>query len=268
MRPVLLLCCCCLLLQAADTLKSAGCKTEYFVIKALAEQANTQGLKVQVGKTGNKKAIALLVNGKIDFAFTCKPGAALAKKFKVDASVAVGWTTVPIAKDPIVLVANSGVGVSDLSMEQIKNIFSGSITNWSAVGGPDMVIAVGYLDASVESGTVTVFKETTIGATATLVAATKALPAPNALGNYAKGTPGALVVMGLNSYQSDHGTLLTIDGVSADRSTILDGSYPLAVTYNLVYPTADAERLKPWLDLVSSPDGQQAIDSLAVSIKP
>jgi phosphate transport system substrate-binding protein len=57
----------------------------------------------------------------------------------------------PIALDVIVIVVHPGVSLSDLSREQVKDIFTGKVTNWSEVGGADAPILVVVRDRA--SGT-------------------------------------------------------------------------------------------------------------------
>ena len=53
-----------------------------------------------------------------------------------------GLTYLPVAKMPIVLITNKGVGVKNLTPQQICDIFSGKIANWKEVGGKEAAIRV------------------------------------------------------------------------------------------------------------------------------
>ena len=53
-----------------------------------------------------------------------------------------GLTYVPIAKLPIVVMTNKGVGVKNLTSQQVCDIYSGKITNWKEVGGKEGNIRV------------------------------------------------------------------------------------------------------------------------------
>lgn len=55
---------------------------------------------------------------------------------------AYGLTYLPIAKLPIVIMTHRGVGVRNLTPQQICDIFSGKVTNWKEVGGKEAVIRV------------------------------------------------------------------------------------------------------------------------------
>jgi len=66
-----------------------------------------------------------------------------------------------IGKDAIGILVHPSNPVSDLSFEQLRGIFSGNITNWNAVGGPDLPIDV-YL-VNPQSATRGVFQRVVMG---------------------------------------------------------------------------------------------------------
>ncbi|MBU8870156.1 MAG: substrate-binding domain-containing protein [Gemmatimonadales bacterium] len=251
----------------ADPVRCAGCKTEHFLIQHLAAPYEAlSGVKLLPGGSGNKKAILLFVDGKINFAYTCKPHVKLAKKFKLDPAATANWVSTAIAKDPIVVVANSGCGITDLTLDQLKGIFSGSIQNWNEVGGADLPIIVAHLDDSVESGVVTVFKETTVGAKANLNPLAKKLKSPPQLGSFAKATAGATTFMGLNSYEDKFGTLVSINGANPDVANVVNGSYPLSVTYHVVYDPTQSSEAEGFLGFCATQQGQDLINEMMVAI--
>jgi phosphate transport system substrate-binding protein len=247
---------------AAEPIRSAGCKTEYHLIKALSEAAAPGGVALELGKTGNKKAMQLLAAGQLDLAFTCQPGAKLAAG--MDKAFADSLTTVAIAFDPLVVIAHPEVGVDGLTLAQVKGIAAGTITNWSAVGGKDLPIQLAWFDPTVDSGVVTVFQELTTGE-APLTKPAKALASPEAVGNFTAGTAGAACILNLNSAKPAYGKVLSIDGKAPDRESVRTKTYPLAVTYNLVYRQQDAAKVEPFLRFAASPEGIAVIDRCMVS---
>jgi len=169
------------------------------------------------GKTGNKKAIMLLADGKLAFAYTCKPHAKLAKKFQLDPATTGNWVTTEIARDPVVVVVNPSCGVTNLSVDQLKAVFSGQVANWKEVGGADLPVVTAYLDDTVESGIVTVFKEVTVGAKSSLAADAKRFPSPSQLGHLVASEAGAVTFMGLNTYSDGYGQIVSVAGGEAEQ---------------------------------------------------
>lgn len=252
-------------------LRAAGCKTEYFLIQDLARGYKNRGnVAVMPQKTGNKVAIKLLATDKIDFAFTCKPHPKLVKKFKIDDDIANHWVTEAIANDPVVIVVNRKNSVISLSLDQVRDIFSGKIKNWQEVGGNDMKVTVAYLDKTVESGVLTVFQEQVNIANKSgtpVVLCQDAIKAagPKKLGAIVSQNEGALAFMGLNSYRRRYGSLVNINGIPPNRENILNDSYPISVTYHIVYDKRDKARIQPFLDYIASEEGQSIANQSFVS---
>lgn len=244
---------------AADqvVLQAAGCKTEYFLLQELAAAYTAKsGPKLQLGSTGNKKAVDLLMENKIDFSFTCKTIQQLTKGLKLDPKAVVGWTSIPIAKDPIVVVANSKNGVTGLITAQLTEIFQGIIANWQEVGGSDLPILTAYINPALESGVVLLFKEFTVGEEGKLDDKARLGDNPSMLGNYVAMTPGGVTFMGFNSYQEKFGTILAVDGVMPNRENILNGAYKLAATYYLTMSGKENKDVAAFLQYVQSEEGK------------
>lgn len=247
---------------AADpiVLHSVGCKTEYFLLQELAAAYTAkEGTKLQLGNTGNKKAVDLLMDKKIDFAFTCKTIAQLTKGLELDPQAVSGWTSIPIAKDPIVVVTNPQNGVTGLTTAQLTEIFQGKASNWQDVGGNDLPILTAYINPDLESGVVLLFKEFTVGEDGKLDEKGRLGENPSMLGNYVSMTPGGVTFMGFNSYQDKFGPILAIDGVMPSPDNILNGAYKLAATYYLTLPGEEDKNVAAFLQYVQSEEGKAVI---------
>lgn len=259
---------CTLLLKPIDShaadidiiMTSAGCKTEYFLLKDLSSSyLEKTGKKLRLAKTGNKKAINLMLEKKVDFAFTCKTIDKLSKKLKIDKNKISSWKSIPIAKDPIVIVSNVKNGVKDISISQLADIFQGKIKNWKEIGGNDLPIFTSYINPELESGTLLLFKEFTVGIKGELDKKSKKLNGPSMLGNFVATTPGGITFMALNSYIEKFGDILEINGINPVRENILNGKYSLSATY---YLTIDENKSKAVSDFVKyclSEEGKKVI---------
>ncbi len=252
--------------MSAAPIKCAGCKTEYYLINHLKGPfAEATGINLLPGQLGNKKAVNIMLSGKIDFAFTCKSHQKLAKKFNLPADKISDWVSTSVARDPIVVVVNQLNDIDNLTIEELKKVFSGEIKSWADLGGRDHPVQVTYLAETVESGVVTVFKETTVGKNSSLQPSAKKMDSPNQLGNYTKSHPGAITFMGLNSYKKVYGKVLAVNSVLPEKDMIIQGAYPLAVTYYLVTREGDNPGSK-FLEYLGTPEGQELIDQVMVAI--
>jgi phosphate transport system substrate-binding protein len=116
-----------------------GSTTVLPIAQAVAEALAGQ-IDVEVSGGGSSVGIAALLNGTTDIADHSRgimPGeyAQFVKKGKYP-------FTFHVANDAITVVVHPGNPVSNLTLAQLKGIYSGKITNWKAVGGPDAPIVV------------------------------------------------------------------------------------------------------------------------------
>ena len=250
-------------------IKSAGCKTEFYLMKDLAAAYQKKtGTKLRTASTGNKKAMDLMLAADVDFTFTCKPIGKLSEKLQLDRARVGDWQSIPIAKDPIVVVSHVNNGVSNLSVEQLTRIFEGRVINWADVGGADLPISVAYLDPALESGSLLLFKELTVAADGELASQAKTLEGPSMLGYYVSMTTGGVTFMSLDSYRQEYGAIVAIDGVPPSRQSIEDGSYPLAATYYLTIDQNKPEAYAAFVDYCLSDEGRQVIAENFVPCSP
>ena len=94
-----------------------------------------------------------------------------------------------IGKDIIKVIINKGVGVKELSKDQLKGVFTGKITNWKEVGGPDQAVVV-VLGAKIP-GTQSVFQKQAMDGESYSKNAQEAGNAPD-VKEKVKATPGAV----------------------------------------------------------------------------
>lgn len=251
-------------LSAADLIKCAGCKTEIFLLKDIAEAYEEQtGKSIRLGGTGNKQAVNLLLDGKVDFAFTCKPIGKIAKGMQLEDQQVASWQSIAIAKDPIVIIANGNNGVRNITQDDLTKIFQGQITNWKELGGNDLPVLPAYLSEELESGLVLLFKEFT---KAELTDNALKAKAPDMLGNYTSITPGAIGFLNYNSYQDKYGEILRVNDIAPSDKNILNGTYPLTATYYLTVDDRNNQAVAEFVDFTKSSAGKSAIKRNYIAI--
>jgi len=104
---------------------------------------------------GSGTGMASLISGTCDIAMSSRN----IKQKEIDQAKAQGRTPyeIKVALDGIAVVVNPKNPISKLTLDQLAAIFSGKITNWKELGGPDAKIVV--LSREVNSGTHVYFKE-------------------------------------------------------------------------------------------------------------
>jgi len=167
-----------------------------------------------------------------------------------------GLTVYTIAKDAIVVIVNPEVAVDGLSKAQVRDIFAGTITNWSEVGGPDKPITVVAREEG--SGTRGAFEEMVMGKEAIIVANAILQSSNGALLNTVASTPDSIGFLSLG-YVDSSVKVLSIDGIAANKENALGGKYPIVRPLSFISQGDATGAIKGFLDWVLSPDGQQIV---------
>jgi phosphate transport system substrate-binding protein len=163
-----------------------------------------------------------------------------------------------VARQGWIMVTNESVtNVKGLTTEQAKSIWTGAITNWKDVGGPDQPIVLIIRPAS--SGTRATFKQIVLsGATEANSGQTLTEDSNGAVTQAVTTTPGATSVIGLAFYEQNKSNLvgLQLDGTDASVDNLKNGSYKLQA-FGHMYTKGQPDGLtKSFIDYMLSPDVQ------------
>ena len=220
---------------------------------------NIEATEVTHSKTHN--AYVNLINGDTDLILVTYPSEdeqKLAQEKNVELEI------VPIVKEAFVFFVNKENQIDNLSLEQIKQIYSGKITNWKEVGGPDAKITAYQRPANSGSQS---------GMLELVMKNTKIMEAPKE--NIASGMADIIdVISDYNNkdtaigysyyyyatkmYTSDTIKLLSIDGVKPTYDNIKDGLYNIQTAYYAVIRKSEAEDspARKLLNAMKSSNGQ------------
>ena len=161
-----------------------------------------------------------------------------------------GMAFVALGTDRIVLATSLDVSIKSLTGQQAKDILTGKITNWSAVGGPDATINV-LVREETESAT-QILRDKLVGKDAFVGGALVLTSAGDMNAALAK-TTNALGFLSYTSIFVDQAKAraLAIDGhAPADLN---DSSYPFTRQVGVGYLPANA-KVKPFLDYIAGPE--------------
>jgi phosphate transport system substrate-binding protein len=114
------------------------------------------GAVIQVTGGGSGTGIAALINGTTDIAQSSRP-IKPSEAEQVKAKFGVEVVETPVALDGLAVYVHSSNPVSELSLAHLKAIYTGRITNWKDVGGPNLPIVLYSRENN--SGTYVYFKE-------------------------------------------------------------------------------------------------------------
>jgi phosphate transport system substrate-binding protein len=176
---------------------------------------------------------------------------------KLDASKAAELVDHIVAKQGWVMVVNPDVtGVKGLTKEQATAIWTGRVTNWKDVGGPDEAIVLILRPES--SGTRSTFKKLVLGGAAEAAGQALTEDSNGAVVEAVKNTPGAASVIGFAYFKQNEKSItgLELDGVAATVENMKNGSYRLAADGHMYTKGEPTGLAKSFLEYVLGPTVQ------------
>ena len=188
-----------------------------------------------------------IVDGDVDIAFCASPNKEQIQ-YGLDKGVELELT--PIGRESFVFIVNTNNPVDNLSMQQLKDIYTGKITNWKDVGGANRPINV--LQRNKGSGSQTAL-EKLIGEEVK----------PNMFGPL-----GASIGFSFRFYVEEltkhgHIKMLELNGVYPNKENVQNESYPIVSNFYAVTRKGETNpNVQKVLDFVLSPTGQEIIDEV------
>ena len=210
-------------------------------------------VNISVRGGGSGTGIAALIDGICDIADSSRP----IKDKELNKAVERGVNPVAhvIAMDGIAVIVHPSNSINKLTLNQLKDIYTGKISNWSQLGGKNQKIVVISRDAA--SGTFECFEKLVLKKQR--VRPDALLQASNAaVFSVVKRTKGAIGYVGLG-YLSPEVKALKIEGVTPSQDTVLKGTYPISRPL-FMYTNGKPKGLaKDFIDFVLSKEGQRIV---------
>jgi phosphate transport system substrate-binding protein len=255
----------------AQYIENKGSDTIVNLALAWAEtyQAEHTDVRISVTGGGSGTGIAALINNTVDLANASRK----IKDEEIAEAQSKGVNPVEhiIARDAIAVIVNQENPVSELTLQQISDIYSGKITNWSEVGGEDRPIV--KLSRETNSGTHVYFLETvlrlgnsenkTLFSTDTLL-----LPSSEGIISEVRSNPNAIGYDGLGYVPEDVKTIAIAEEAGGAYvlpaiETVNDKTYPIArdlYMYTNGEPTGIVKEYLDWIML--SVEAQEIVAEL------
>ena len=236
--------------QLTGTVNTDGSTSMESVVKALGEAFMEMNPEVTVNYsgTGSGTGIQSTIDG------TCDLG--LSSRALKDEEKTNGAVENIVALDGVAVVINPANGVEDLTVEQIAQIFTGEITNWSELGGTDGEIAVFGREAG--SGTRGAFEEI-VGVEDACKYTNEYSSTGDVIGNVAS-NPNAIGYASLSAVD-DTVKAVKVNGVAPSEDTVKDGTYEIQRPFVMV--TKDgaelSEAAQAFLEFAMSEDAADII---------
>ena len=218
--------------------------------------------KELVYHTKTHESFERLLSGKVDLIFSV-PISEEQQKMADEAGVTLN--AVPVAKEGFVFVVNEDNPVDTLTTQQIKDIYSGKITNWAEVGGKDLpILAYQRNSDSGSQNYMTQFMgDTALKAPESKYVAMGMGGLMDAIATYdnSEGAIGYSVYSYAAQMYANANKVkfIAVDGVEPTKATMADDSYSLSSCTYIIYPDTADEKTMDFVNWAVSDEGQNAV---------
>ena len=162
-----------------------------------------------------------------------------------------------LARDGIAVITNPDNSISGLTKQQVRDIFSGNITNWNQVGGADKKIIV--ISREEGSGTRTAFEDMVMNKqliTSDAILQTSTGTIKTAI----SGTPYSIGYLSLG-YTDANIKTLAIDGIACTEENAKSGAYPIVRPLYFLTKAQPDGVVKEFIDFCLGAEGQAIVVS-------
>lgn len=217
--------------------------------EAESYKGKNENVSIEIQQIGSSAGIKNVISGVSEIGMA-------SRELKDEEKSQVKETT--IAYDGIALITNPKNGVENLTMEDIKNIYTGQITNWKELGGKDSPIVV--VSREDGSGTRDAFGEIVGFKGEELIKEATISDGNGAVKTTVAGNENAI---GYISFEHIDETVkaLKVEGVEATPDKVLDKSYKLSRPFLVVSKEGKlTEEGQKFIDYILSEEGQKIVE--------
>jgi len=246
--------------SSAESLRASGCSvsTEGYLLDLSREYEKETGVKMSVLGGGSMRGLTDLVQSKVDFAASC-----MGREVNDPSDLKF----IPVVWDALVFIVNKSNPISNISPQNVRDIYNGKITNWNQLGGPDLGITSFISTPNGMSG---------IGQSLSkmILNGNPVSKQPNSVVMQSSAalweqmvakTPGGFASTGFASARKRDVKILKVNGISADKKNIVSGKYPFGRPLYLVVKKDPKPEVRKFIKFVLSRKGQEFIFSYGIS---
>lgn len=237
------------------TLSISGSTSVGPLAEKLAEKYEEQAdINIEINQIGSSAGITNSINGVSEIGMSSRD--------LKEEEIASGLTETIIAYDGIVVVTHPSNKVNDLTIEEVKQIFTGEVTNWKELGGDDMEIVV--VSREDGSGSRDAFQEIVGYSSGELI---KSSIIASGNGNIKNTVATNKHAVGFISFEyiDDSVQPLKINGVDATPENVLNQTYGLSRPFLFVYKDENlSEEGQKFIDFILSSDGQEVVSEAGI----
>ncbi len=247
--------------SAGQPMIASGCSVSnvgYLNDLAKEYERRNPGIHILVRGGGSLLGITELRGDKTDFAASCK---------SKGPSDPANFEFVTVAWDALVFIVNKSNPVSDITPEQVRDIYDGRIDNWKSLGGPDLGIksyvstpegmgGIGEALAKYILGGREISHQPNSVVMASSVAVWEQM---------VEQSPEGFASTGFASARKRSVKMLRVNGVPPTKANIVSGKYPLRRRLYLVYDKREVRpEVRKFINYALGREGQKFIGGLGI----
>jgi phosphate transport system substrate-binding protein len=167
-----------------------------------------------------------------------------------------------VAHDGLLVATHESVrGIAGVTTDQLKDIYSGKVTNWKELGGPDAPIVL--LDRPEDESTKKLLRKHYLGADLKNSPNAVILRKEGELIQALENTPYSIGAFSLAHAISNKISVnrLSLNNIPPNTETIKNGTYPMVRTLSLIWNQSPSAATQEFVTYVGSPEGKQAIET-------
>lgn len=237
-----------------QTIKIGGSSEAYEVMEILTEAyaAKTEAIEFEFFQPSQTSGgVQGVKDGVIDIGLTSRELTESEKDSRIQYRA--------IAQSPMLLATNETVSIKNLTKEQIQGIYSGQITNWQEIGGPDAEIIL--LDLPEDEADKKLLRRYYLGDMKISYRAI-VFSEDDQIIKALLSTPYSIGTVAKNHAISEKSiNILTLDGISASPESIAQDKYKLVYTIGIVFSDTINPDTQDFINYIFSELGQKKLVS-------
>lgn len=238
------------------TLTWAGCgiTKKAFMAELAAAYEMKSGTHIELEGGGATKGIRKISQRQVDFAGSCR--------FRVPQDdISTGQVQFnPVAWDALTVVVHKSNPLESITMDQLKDVYMGKITNWSALGGPDQPLELLIRNGKI-SGVGYTIRKLLFGDENIDFKGSQSYKSSGPLEKAVEENPKAIAMTGISSARKRDFKILNLEGKDPSYQNIKQGDYllyrPLYIVTNRQSENLSA--VKQFINFAHSREGREII---------
>lgn len=229
------------------------------VAKAFAEyyMSRNKGVNITVSESGSGNGAKSLINGVCDVASMSR--FMKDTEFKEAADKGIMPVAHVVAMDGLAIIVHPSNPIAQLTMEQVRDIYTGKLQSWKDLGGPDLKIV--KISRDTNSGTYETF-ESLVMNKEKIASDAEYVGSNGAVRQRVQSTAAAIGYAGLG-FSDETVKIVEINGITPNVAAVASGTYPIArplYMFTSGYPQMGSH-LHRFISLYLTPQGQEIVEA-------